>query len=111
MFTDISLNSRRQTPVLTVPETAIFYNIYGEAVYVLEKSGLEKPSSSESDPEPDSRLAARQVDVLYRRAGTAGVQSGLANGDLVVTSGQLKLYPSLRVVIVDDVPEYQSNSQ
>jgi len=111
MFTDISLNSRRQTPVLTVPETAIFYNIYGEAVYVLEKSGLEKQPSSESDPEPDYRLAARQVDVLYRRAGIAGVQSGLANGDLVVTSGQLKLYPSLRVVIVDDVPEYQSNSQ
>ncbi|MCP4470909.1 MAG: efflux RND transporter periplasmic adaptor subunit [Gammaproteobacteria bacterium] len=106
MFTDISLNSRRQTAVMTVPETAIFYNIYGEAVYV-----LEKPPSSDNDPEPDYRLAARQVDVLYRRAGTAGVQSGLAQGDLVVTSGQLKLYPSLRVTIVDDVPEYQSNSQ
>ena len=106
MFADISLNSRRQTPVLTVPETAIFYNIYGEAAYI-----LEKPPSSESDPEPDYRLAARQVDVLYRRAGTAGVKSGLADGDLVVTSGQLKLYPSLRVTIVDDVPEYQSDSQ
>jgi hypothetical protein len=30
---------------------------------------------------------------------------------MVVTSGQLKLYPSLRVSIVDDVPEYQSTLQ
>ena len=106
MFTDISLNSRRQTPVLTVPETAIFYNIYGEAVYI-----LERPPANDNDPQPDYRLAARQVDVLYRRDGIAGIQSGLKDGDKVVTSGQLKLYPSLRVAIVDDVPEYQSNSQ
>ena len=106
MFTDISLNSRRQTPVLTVPETAIFYNIYGEAVYI-----LERPPANDNDPQPDYRLAARQVDVLYRRDGIAGIQSGLKDGDKVVTSGQLKLYPSLRVAIVDDVPEYQSSSQ
>ncbi len=106
MFADISLNSRRQSPVLKVPETAIFYNIYGEAVYV-----LEKPTSSDNDPDPDYRLAARQVDVLYRSEGIAGVKSGLAAGDIVVTSGQLKLYPSLRVAIVDDVPEYQPTSQ
>jgi len=106
MFAEISLNSRRQTPVLTVPETAIFYNIYGEAVYI-----LEKPPSSDNDPDPDYRLAARQVDVLYRSEGIAGVKSGLAADDIVVTSGQLKLYPSLRVAIVDDVPEYQPSSQ
>jgi len=106
MFADISLNSRRQTPVLKVPETAIFYNIYGEAVYI-----LEKPPVSDTDPDPDYRLAARQVDVLYRSKGIAGVKSGLAAGDIVVTAGQLKLYPSLRVAIVDDVPEYQSTSQ
>jgi membrane fusion protein (multidrug efflux system) len=106
MFADISLDSRRQTPVMTVPETAIFYNIYGEAVYILEK---QQPD--ESNPESDYRLAARQVDVLYRKDGMAGVKSGLEDGDLVVTSGQLKLYPSLRVAIVDDVPEFQSNGQ
>ncbi len=106
MFADISLNSHRQTPVLSVPETAIFYNIYGEAVYI-----LEKPAANESDPDPDYRLAARQVDVLYRSDGLAGVKSGLTDGDIVVTSGQLKLYPSLRVAIVDDVVDKQSTSQ
>ena len=106
MFADISLNSQRQQPVMTVPETSIFYNIYGEAVYVLE---LQPPD--EGSTEPDYRLAARQVDVLYRRDQIAGVKSGLKAGDIVVTSGQLKLYPSLRVSIVDDVADVPSTSQ
>jgi membrane fusion protein (multidrug efflux system) len=106
MFADISLNSQRQLPVMMVPETSIFYNIYGEAVYVLELQ-----PASESSAEPDYRLAARQVDVLYRREGIAGVRSGLEADDIVVTSGQLKLYPSLRVSIVDDVAEVPSTAQ
>lgn len=106
MFADISLSSQRLESVLTVPETAIFYNIYGEAAYV-----LEKPAPSDDEPNPDYRLAARQLEVLYRQDGVAGVRSGLEAGDLVVTSGQLKLYPSLRVVIVDDVPEYSRGTE
>ena len=106
MFADISLNSQRQLPVMTVPETSIFYNIYGEAVYVLELQ-----PAGEDSTEPDYRLAARQVDVLYRRDQIAGVRSGLEAGDVVVTSGQLKLYPSLRVSIVDDVADVPSTSQ
>jgi membrane fusion protein (multidrug efflux system) len=106
MFTDISLLSQRKVTVVTVPETAVFYNIYGEAAYI-----LEKPPASDTDPDPDYRLAARQIDVLYRHDGVAGVRSGLEQGDIVVTAGQLKLYPSLRVAIVDDVPEYQSTLQ
>ena len=103
MFADITLFSNQPAEVIVVPETSIFYNIYGEAVYV-----LEKPPASDDDPDPDYRLAARQVDVLYRRDNQAGVASGLQQGDIVVTSGQLKLYPSLRVAVVDNVPEYQS---
>jgi membrane fusion protein (multidrug efflux system) len=106
MFADISLDSQRQSPVMTVPETSIFYNIYGEAVYVLELQ-----PAGEGNTEPDYRLAARQVDVLYRREGIAGVRSGLEADDIVVTSGQLKLYPSLQVSIVDDVAEVPSTVQ
>ncbi len=91
---------------MTVPETSIFYNIYGEAAYVLENS-----AESDENSAPDYRLAARQVEVLYRHDGVAGVKRGLKAGDIVVTSGQLKLYPSLRVSIVDDVAEYQSTVQ
>ena len=106
MFADMRIRSRRQMEVVTIPETAIFYNIYGEAAYVLEKQ-----SGSSEEALPDYRLAARQIDIAYRSDGLAGVNSGLESGDIVVTSGQLKLYPSLRVAIVDDVPEYEASSQ
>lgn len=106
MFTDMRIRSRRQMEVVTIPETAIFYNIYGEAAYVLEKQ-----SGSSEEALPDYRLSARQIDIAYRSDGLAGVNSGLESGDIVVTSGQLKLYPSLRVAIVDDVPEYEASSQ
>lgn len=102
MFADMALVSRQKIDVLAIPETSIFYNIYGEAVYILENSNADPGT------EPDYRLAARQVDVAYRNDGIAGVVSGLSAGDLVVTAGQLKLYPSLRVAIVDDVPEYNA---
>ena len=105
MFADMAVRSTRKMPVLTIPETAIFYNIYGEAVYALEKQ-----PASDDDPIPDYRLAARQIDVAYRNNGLAGISSGLKAGDIVVTSGQLKLYPSLRVAIVDDVPEYKAGN-
>jgi membrane fusion protein (multidrug efflux system) len=100
MFADMNVHSRHKIPVLTVPETAIFYNIYGEAVYILEQA-----ETSDGQIEPNYRLAARQVDVTYRSKGMAGVTKGLEAGDLVVTAGQLKLYPSLPVAIVDDVPD------
>ncbi len=106
MFADMQVRSRRRVPVLTVPETSIFYNIYGEAVYVLEKQ-----QDSSDGAAPDYRLAARQVAVAYRENGIAGVRSGLEPGDLVVTSGQLKLFPNLRVAIVDDVAEFPSKAQ
>ena len=98
MFADMEIESRRQITVTTVPETSIFYNIYGEAVYVLEAA-----ESTDSQAQPDYRLAARQVEVAYRQNDVAGVRNGLNAGDIVVTSGQLKLYPNLSVAITDDI--------
>ena len=49
MFTEMEVNSAQQIAVVTLPETAIFYNIYGEAVYVLEKQ------AESTDEAPDYR--------------------------------------------------------
>ena len=107
MFADMTIQSKRNMQVLTLPETAIFYNIYGEAVYVLEAAEDEDGNIIEP---VEYRLAARQVDVAYRSQGTAGIVGGINEGDLVVTAGQLKLFPSLKVAIVDDVPELSSSN-
>ncbi len=103
MFAEMKVTSTHKVAVLGLPETAIFYNIYGEAVYVLEKSEI-----SDDNPVPDYRLAARQVKVAFRANGKVGISDGIKEGDLVVTAGQLKLYPSLKVAIVDDVTDKTS---
>ncbi len=105
MFAEMEVTGDRKVPVLSLPETSIFYNIYGEAAYA-----LEKPEATESDPDPAYILATRQVKVAYRVDGMVGITDGIKAGELIVTAGQLKLYPSLRVIIVDDVPEYKRSS-
>ena len=106
MFAEILVEGTQIISLQTVPETSIFYNIYGEAVYVLEQA-----EATETNPAPGYILAARQVNVAYRVDGVAGIKSGIEAGDLVVTAGQIKLYPSLKVTIVDDVPEYEQAAQ
>ena len=105
MFAQMTVGSKRREAVVTLPETSIFYNIYGEAVYILEAA----EGGDETLP-VDYRLAARQVQVAYRNEGVVGISGGIVAGDIVVTSGQLKLYPSLRVAIVDDVPEFEASN-
>ena len=53
MFAEMQVTSTQQMSVLSLPETSIFYNIYGEAVYV-----LEKPEATDEDPDPDYRLCS-----------------------------------------------------
>ena len=71
---------------------------------------LELPENSDAGESTVYQLAARQLRVAYRQDGIAGVISGLDAGDKVVTAGQLKLYPSLRVSIVPDVPEFKASN-
>ncbi len=106
MFAEMEVTGNRKVPVLTLPETSIFYNIYGEAVYALEKT-----EDSDTDSDPAYILAAYQVKVAYRIGGMVGIIEGIKAGDLIVTAGQLKLYPSLRVMIVDDVPDYSRSTK
>jgi membrane fusion protein, multidrug efflux system len=105
MFAEIELIGSSSVEVLSVPETAIFYNIYGEAIYVLKAGSDAKSDTSGANGKSaaDSYiLESRKVEVLYRKDGKAGVVSGLKVDDKVVTSGQLKLYPGLKVVPVAD---------
>ena len=96
MFAEMDIKSPEILEIARIPETAIFYNIYGEAVYILE-------NISEDENSPDYQLAARQVKVAFRENGFVGIREGLKADEKVVTSGQLKLYPGLRVAIVPDV--------
>jgi len=73
---------------ITVPETAITYSTHGDSVFVVQPAGK------------GDGFTAQQVFVKTgdRQDGSVVVEKGLAPGDRVVTSGQLRLYTGAAVV-------------
>ncbi len=115
MFANVSVDVGGQTRYLTLPQTAIVYNPYGETVYVVmterefEKvqaeeaakngnstdAGASKDDGKKQDkntPPPDT-LVVRQTFVTtgQTRGDQVAILSGIQEGTQVVTSGQLKL--------------------
>ncbi|HJU08707.1 MAG TPA: efflux RND transporter periplasmic adaptor subunit [Rhodanobacteraceae bacterium] len=116
MFANVSVDVGGQTRYLTLPQTAIVYNPYGETVYVVmterefEKvraeeaakngnstdAGAPKSDGKQQDksqtPPPDT-LVVRQTFVTtgQTRGDQVAIVSGIQEGTQVVTSGQLKL--------------------
>ena len=82
MFAKVRLPQPLPSNTLTVPETAITYNAYGEDVFVVQPS-----------PDANTPSVARRVLVKTgeRRDGRVVIDSGLNPGEQVVISGQIKL--------------------
>jgi len=104
MFADVSVLAGAPQKVVTVPRTAITYSLYGDSVYVV------KPDEKKNEPQKDAAAGdgdEQEVFVVERRFVTTGqvredrvaITSGLAPGEQVVTTGQLKLKNGSRVVI------------
>jgi membrane fusion protein (multidrug efflux system) len=87
MFAEVRALLPMRSGVLTVPRTAITYNTYGDAVFVVQ--------------EQDGVLSVehRQVETGEVRDGRVEVRSGLSPGERVVTAGQVKLRDAAQVVI------------
>ena len=83
-----------EKPVLVIPSTAIVYNPYGNAVYVVENGVATQ----------------RFVQTGAQRGDLIVIVSGLAPGDQVVTSGQFKLRTGMPVKINNSiVPDANAN--
>ncbi|MGA8650809.1 MAG: efflux RND transporter periplasmic adaptor subunit [Xanthobacteraceae bacterium] len=80
---------------VTLPQTAITYNPYGDTVYVVERKG--------NDAEGKPQLSARQtfVTVGPTRGDQVAILRGVEEGDTVVTAGQIKLHNGT-VVLIDN---------
>jgi membrane fusion protein (multidrug efflux system) len=77
---------------ITLPQTAITYNPYGDIVYVVDKK---------ADPSGKPQLFARQTFVTTgaRRGDQVAVLKGVNEGDMIVTAGQIKLHNGSPVLI------------
>lgn len=84
MFGSVDVLLAQQRRLITLSQTAIVYNPYGNAVYVVEKA---------TEPGLAGTLVARQrfVQLGETRGDQIAILKGLKPGEEVVTSGQLKL--------------------
>ncbi len=85
MFATVNVVSGAEQRYLTLPQTAVTFNPYGDTVFVVERG---KP-----DDKGNTTLAARQVFVTTgpKRGDQVAILKGVDEGMEVVTSGQVKL--------------------
>ncbi|HEU0277247.1 MAG TPA: efflux RND transporter periplasmic adaptor subunit [Rhodanobacteraceae bacterium] len=100
MFTRVEVEAGRAQRYLTLPQTAVTYAPYGDTVFVVHDGQPPAPAGAQKPAAPASAPAAGAPghyvqQVIVKTGPTRGDQvailSGIEAGDVVVTSGQLKL--------------------
>lgn len=84
MFATVDVLQSKEERFITLPQSAVVYNPYGDAVYVVEQA---------KDDQGAAVLLVRQrfVQLGETRGDQVAVLKGVAAGEQVVTAGQLKL--------------------
>lgn len=93
MFATVELDTGTAQRLVTLPQTAVAYNPYGSLVYIVDDKG--------KTPEGKPQLVARQVFVTTgaTRGDQVAILKGVSDGDMVVTSGQIKLRNGVPVIV------------
>jgi len=96
MFASVQIVTGAEEKKLTLPQTAITYYPYGETVFLVKKG---QPDANGKTP-----LTAEQKFVVTgtTRGDEVAITKGLAEGDNVVASGQLKLKNGTPLIINND---------
>ncbi len=97
MYTTVDVRTGAEKQYLTVPQTAVTYNPYGDTVYLVQEKG--------KGPDGKPLLVVQQsfITVGPTRGDQVAILSGVKEGETVVTSGQLKLRNGSPVVINNSV--------
>jgi len=85
MYATVNIDAGAETLQITLPQTAITYNPYGDTVFVVEQAG------NDDKGKPRSIVKQRFVKLGATRGDQVAVLSGIKAGEIVVTAGQLKL--------------------
>ena len=97
MYASVYVEAGGLQRYLTLPQTAVTFNPYGETVYLVEQGG--------KGPDGKPILTAKQtfVTVGDTRGDQVAILGGVKPGDTVITSGQLKLKSGSSVLIDNKV--------
>ncbi|MBB5189534.1 membrane fusion protein (multidrug efflux system) [Silvimonas terrae] len=105
MFATVNVSTQEPIKYLTLPQTAVSFNPYGEVVYLITE-GKDKDGKQE--------LTVKQtfVNAGQTRGDQVSIVGGLKEGDYVVTSGQHKLKNGSTVIVNDkQAPSDNPNPQ
>ena len=96
MYATIEIATGAPEKFVTLPQTAITYNPYGDTVYIVENKGLAANGPL---------LIARQSFVTTgpTRGDQVAVLKGVSAGDVIVTAGQIKLHNGSTVLIDNSI--------
>jgi membrane fusion protein, multidrug efflux system len=97
MFATTTVVLPDKPAVVTVPETAVDYTLYGDSVFLITEK-------KEDDGKTSLTAVRTFVRTGNRIEGRAEIVSGLKAGDRVVAVGQLKLQSGAAVAISSDGP-------
>lgn len=121
MFANVTVVLDQSQDVITVPQTAISYSLYGDSVFVIgeEELNLRTPDTTvnllgfdidlsaihkmEKAPERGLVVRRRYVKLGQRRAEQVAIRDGVTAGELIVTAGQLKLNNGTRVDVIEQL--------
>ena len=93
LFAEVEVILPELKDVITVPQTAVSYSLYGDSIYVIEEKGKDKKGK------PELIAMQKYVKIGERRDNVIAIVSGINVGDTIVTSGQIKLHPGAHVLI------------
>jgi membrane fusion protein (multidrug efflux system) len=96
MFATVTIISGEPQRLITLPQTSVSYNPYGDTVFVVEEhKGADGKTS----------LLAQQkfVTTGSTRGDQVAILSGIKEGDTVVTAGQIKLRTGVPVIVNNSI--------
>ncbi len=97
MFATAGIVSGDPQKRLTLPQTAITFNPYGSTVFVVETKAVEGQDT------PQMIASQKFVTTGATRGDQIAILSGIAEGDTVVTAGQMKLRNGSPLVINNSI--------
>ncbi len=97
IFANVSVFLPGNQAVVTVPNTAVSYSLYGDVVYVIT------PVAKKNQDKAVYQAQAVQVQAGDSIGNDVIIESGIKAGDVVANSGQLKLENGVQVYVNNEV--------
>jgi membrane fusion protein, multidrug efflux system len=97
MFANVRIQYGGKNDQITLPQTVVTYNPFGDTVFVVEKN------SADDKGNPRLTVQQRFVKLGATRGDQVAVLSGIKAGEIVVSAGQMKLRNGVAVAINNDV--------